>query len=161
MHRIIKAVTVTAVASVVALAFAGIAAAEGPTNTHYTHYPSGSYIDDTVCSFPVTVNGWDTFTEHDFPDGTIVFNDTFHGTVTANGVTLEKSEAATITWAVDGSETWNGLAESYSYQDGPVIAADRGVVVFDADGNIVEMHGPHPIILGPGTDAVCGVLAGS
>ena len=161
MHRMLKTITITALASVVALAFAGIGAAEGPVNTHYTHYPSGSYVDDTLCSFPVTVNGWDTFTEHDFPDGTIVFNDTFHGTVTANGVTLEKSEAAKITWAVDGSETWNGLAEAYSYQNGPTIAADRGVVVFDADGNITQMHGPHPILLGPGTDAVCAVLSGS
>lgn len=139
---------------------AASASASAPSHYHFTKYPSGTYEDDSLCSFPVYVNGTDTFSERDYSDGSIVFTDNFSGTVTANGITLNKSEAAQIIWGADGSTTWKGLAASYSYPNGPVIAADRGVIAWDANNNLLVEQGPHPIFDGPGTAAVCAVLSG-
>lgn len=156
--RTVWTVATATLVATAALASAGTASAQGPYVTQFT-LPA-TYVDDTLCSFDVDVNGVDTVTEQDFPDGTVVFHDVFSGTVTANGVTLDKLEDANISWGADGSETWKGLAEEYTFANGDVLAADRGVISWDADGDLVAEHGPHPIADGPGNDAVCAVLAG-
>ena len=127
------------------------------------------YVDDELCAdegFDVNVNGYDWAVEADYYDAhgnltKTVYADRFVGTVTANGVTLNKNEDAIITldW-IAGTETWVGLAESYSYPHGRLIAADIGVVTFDADGNVVRELGPHPLTNGPGVVAVCHALGG-
>ena len=54
----------------------------------------------------------------DYADGTVVFTDNFKGVVTANGVTLDKSEAAQITLGADGSETWKGPRPGFREEPG-------------------------------------------
>lgn len=87
--------------------------------------------------------------------------DKFRGTVTGpNGVSLSKTEDAVITDdSVTGNETWNGVAEAFSYSSGPAIAKDVGEITFDSSGNIISEHGPHPIADGPGNVAVCTALS--
>jgi hypothetical protein len=165
---VISKLAAVAVVAATALAGASAATAANQAKTRYRHYPA-NYVDDTLCSFPVQVNGYDNATETDVYDagGNLVrqvFNDKFVGTVTGpTGVTLDKSENATIIQDLStGTEEWKGLAERYAYQNGGgVIAQDTGDLVFDANGNIVYEKGPHPIIEGPGTDAVCSVLSGA
>ena len=170
MRGLLKASSIFAVAIAAVLATAATAWAKPPMQpprpqvTHVTDLPA-DYIDDTLCSFPVHVVGSDTFTEIDRYDAngnllSVTFQDSFTGTATANGVTLNKYEHASITDDnTTGDETWKGLAEGYSYLNGGVIAQDIGVIVFDINGNTVEEHGPHPIADGPGAAAVCGVFA--
>lgn len=143
-----------------AIAVAAPAAqASRPYIVHYQDLPA-VYTDDTLCSFPVQVNGSDHVTIRDYGDKT-VYVDKFRGTVTGpNGAVLNKAEDAVITDDfVTGLETWDGTEESYTTGKGRPIAKDSGPVVFDADGNVVSEKGQHPILDGPGNDAVCAALA--
>jgi hypothetical protein len=110
----------------------------------------------------VDVNGTDHVTIREYANRT-VFVDKFRGTVTGpNGAQLLKTEDAVITDDfATGNETWNGVAEGYSYPGpgGKTVAEDRGEIVFDSNGDTVSEHGPHPIADGPGRVAVCTALA--
>jgi hypothetical protein len=135
------------------------AQASPPYIVHYKDLPA-VYIDNVMCSFDVAVNGSDHVTVRYYATKT-VFVDKFRGTVTGPfGTQLLKTEDAVITDDfATGNETWNGLAESFSYPDGGTIARDTGKITFDSGGNIVAEHGPHPIADGPGNIAVCNALS--
>jgi hypothetical protein len=130
-----------------------------PYVEHLRNYPA-HYTDDTLCSFPVQVDGSDDVTIRTYSDRT-VYVDKFRGTVTGpTGKVLNKSEDAVITDFNDtGYETWTGVEEAYKGDKGPFIAKDEGPVTFDQDGNIVSEKGQHPLLDGPGKDAVCAALA--
>lgn len=150
--------------ALLALAPAAAAAGPHPPSVSFGHHVPAVYVDDTLCAFPVQVNGYDDYVETTFYDaqGNVTrttFADHFRGTVTANGVTLNKSEDAVI---IDnyqtGTETWLGLAERYAWPNGRVIAQDIGEITYDANGNVISEMGPHPISDGPGVTLVCNAL---
>jgi hypothetical protein len=156
-----RRLTVLSLCAMVGAALAAPAAqASKPYITHYKDLPA-TYTDDTLCSFPVQVNGSDHVTIKE-TDNQTVFVDKFRGTVTGpTGKQLTKSEDAKITDDnATGNETWNGVAEAYGpIGGGQDIARDTGEIVFDQFGNTVSEKGPHPIADGPGRDAVCAALA--
>jgi hypothetical protein len=125
---------------------------------HEKGIQSGPF-DSGLCSFSTTTNGYDDVTV--IAKGKVTKTvDKFRGTITGpSGVKLVETEDAVITDdSVTGNQTWNGVAQSFSYAGGKPIAKDVGEITFDSSGNIVSEHGPHPIADGPGADAVCAVL---
>jgi hypothetical protein len=158
-----------ALGALAALGFSAAAVAAGHDKVVTDLSGPSVYTDDELChfgtyDFDVQVSGYDKATQTDYydADGNLtksVIHDQFRGTVTANAVTLEKSEDATITedWLVN-TERWTGVAERYDAGHGKPIVIDRGDITFDENG-VASEHGQHAIIDGPGNDAVCAALS--
>ena len=148
------------------LMLVAVASANPPTITKLRQLPAVYTLTpaDTGCPFDVQVNGYDNVVIQDFYDkaGNLtkeVFHDDFVGTESANGVTLDSSEHATITENyVDGTETWTGQPLKLSTPHGGTVTLDAGKLVYGPDGSIVVDHGPHPYAEGDTAD-YCGAFA--
>ena len=150
MGRFPRIATLTAGLALCAAPSAGAAAPQRGTFDH-----TESFTDTEVCA----AFGFDVFVpvEHEFGFFT-AFTDAagnavkvqvhtdYQATITANGKTIYERDTWTDFFYADGARM---VGDSVHIQ-GPngIVQHDAGQVVFDADGNVVAIHGPHPQFLG-------------
>jgi hypothetical protein len=146
---------------VLAAAVAGLGTASAAASTTVTFVPVDvSFTDTELCGFELNGHIEGTFHVTDFFDanGTLVkeisAGPTFF-TITnpANGktATTTSSFAQIITFNPDGSintVTQSGLILNFHMRGVGTIAMDVGTVRFDAEGNILFVHGPHQFLEG-------------
>jgi hypothetical protein len=126
-----------------------------PERTRYADLPADYIVTgaESGCGFDIHIVGVDKVSITDYFDkqGNFVrevFHDDFVGTESANGVTLNSSEHATITDYADGSEKWTGQPMKVTLPSGKQVTKDVGKLVYDSDGNLAVVHGPHPYTQG-------------
>ncbi len=116
---------------------------------------TNSFTDTEVCA----AFGFDVFVpvEHEYGFFTVFTDRTgdvvkvqvhtnYDATITANGKTIQERDTWTDFFYPDGSR----MVGNSVHIQGPrgIVQHDAGQVVFDADGNVVAIHGPHPQFLG-------------
>ena len=78
---------------------------------------------------------------------------------TANGKSITERDAFSVYIAVDGSVTVSG-ANYHAIQPGTgLVVIDAGRVAWNADGDIVVLDGPHPVVLDGRAATFCAALA--
>ena len=81
------------------------------------------------------------------PDGSIkqviVYVD-FVATISANGKTIYERDRWQDFYYPDGSQKRVGLTVHIKGPDGSIVQLDAGQIVFNADGTVASIHGPHP-----------------
>ena len=121
-----------------------------------------SFTDTTTCGFPITVNVQDSFVGRAFFDAqgnlqSINLEQNIVGTESANGITLPESDHYVEFINVStGSAKQVGL--SVHIQGGGVVIQDAGYLVFNPDGTVTVIAGPHPFFEGD-TAALCAALS--
>ncbi len=128
-------------------------AAAGPPGRTFDF--TNSFTDTEVCA----AFGFDVFVpvEHEYGffnvttdrSGNVVkvlVHHNYDATITANGKTIQERDTWTDIFYPDGSRTVGNTV----HIQGPrgIVQHDAGQIVFDADGNVVAIHGPHPQFLG-------------
>jgi hypothetical protein len=115
-----------------------------------------SFVDTEVCApapWGFDVNA----TEHEYGRYQVFFNKAgdvtrinvyfnYDATISANGKTIYERDTWQLFLYPDGSRE-AGLTVHIQGVGG-IVQLDGGQLVFDADGNLVAMHGPHPQFLG-------------
>jgi len=136
------------------------AQAAGPEQFRFT-VPL-SLTDTTSCAFPIAINVVDNVVGRLFFDAqgnlqSIDQRQNITGTESANGITLPTSShfVEFINVAAGGAKEV-GLA--IKVQGGAVIIRDAGILVFNADGTVGFIAGPHPSFEGD-TVALCAALS--
>jgi hypothetical protein len=118
--------------------------------------------DTTSCAFTITINVTDRVTGRQFFDaqGNVVQIDleqNITGTESANGITLPTSSHF-----VEFLNFATGVAEevglTFKVQGGAVVIRDAGILVFNPDGTVGFIAGPHPSFEGD-TAALCAALS--
>jgi hypothetical protein len=115
----------------------------------------------TSCSFPITVTfqakhvGTAFFdAQGNFQRATVETNAV--GTNSANGITLRETDHVVDFYNSTGYVKETGLP--IHVQDGGVVIRDAGYLLFNPDGTVALIHGPHPQLEGD-TAAVCAALS--
>jgi hypothetical protein len=68
--------------------------------------------------------------------------------ISANGETLVESDVWNATFQPDGSKSVRGLTVHIAGPGGGIVQPDAGRLVYDQDGNLVRVNGPHPQLSG-------------
>jgi hypothetical protein len=111
-----------------------------------------SYTDRVVDDLILDLCGietWTTVTERwsskRFPDGSEIFHVVRTFVPDDPRIPVEKG-AATSYFAPDGSRTTVGTPIHLMDQSGGTMLIDAGRALFDSDGNLVSVNGPHPAL---------------
>jgi hypothetical protein len=80
------------------------------------------------------------------------------GTLSGNGVSLTEFDRINLFFDSSGGQTDAGIEFRVSAGGAPLVF-DRGRLIFDADGNVTFVAGPHPALDGD-FQAVCDALGG-
>ena len=95
------------------------------------------------------IETWTTVTERwsskKFPDGSEIFHVVRTFVPDDPRIPIEKG-AATSFFAPDGSRTTVGTPIHLMDQSGGTMLIDAGRVLFDSDGNLASVNGPHPAL---------------
>jgi hypothetical protein len=113
-----------------------------------------------ACGFTVTVSVEDHTTSRLYADGSERDTVNFRATYTSPTTTLY--EADHYQFYLDAGQMtarFTGIPFSIRDADGNVIFKDRGNVVFDAAGDIITEHGPHPSLHDTSGRGICDDLA--
>ena len=112
------------------------------------------------CGFPVTVFVEDHATSRIYADGSERATVNFRATYTSPTTTLYQSDHYQF-FLDAGQETarYTGIPLRIRNADGNVIFMDRGLVIFDAEGNILVERGPHPSLHDESGRTICDDLA--
>ena len=118
--------------------------------------------DTTSCAFTITINVTDRLTGRNFFDaqGNLVQTDleqNITGTESANGITLRTSShfVEFLNFATGVPEE---VGLTFKVQGGAVVIRDAGILVFNPDGTVGFIAGPHPSFEGD-TAALCAALS--
>ena len=143
------------------LALMPVTAAQAATPVHFSFTNSIFIIDNTSCTFPITISGQASIKGTAFFDAQGNFqNAIIHtdGTSTdsANGITLTENDHFEdfINSAGYDKETGTPI----HIQDGGLVIRDAGYILFNPDGSVAFIHGPHPQLEGD-TAALCAALS--
>ncbi len=68
--------------------------------------------------------------------------------ISANGNTLIERDVWNATFQSDGSKSVRGLTVHIAGPGGGIVQHDAGRLVYDQDGNLVRVDGPHPQLNG-------------
>jgi hypothetical protein len=110
-----------------------------------------SFTDTEVCAdfgFDVFVPGeheygfFKVFTNRDGDVVKVQVHTNYDATITANGKTIYERDTWTDFFYPDGSRMAGNSVHIQGV--GGMVQHDAGQVVFDGDGNVVAIHGPHP-----------------
>lgn len=160
MWKLAAPAAVAAGAFLLALVPVTAAQAAGPERFQGTE--PISFTDTTTCGFPIAVNVQDSFVGRTFFDAqgniqSVTIEQNIVGTESANGITLPESDhyVEFLNFST-GSASEVGL--SVHIQGGGAVIRDAGYVVFNPDGSVAVVHGPHPILDGD-TAAFCAALS--
>jgi hypothetical protein len=137
-----------------------VPAAHAATPIHFTSTDSGSFTD-TSCGFPVTVSFQGTHVGTVFLDAQGNFQRAIvetNAVVTnsANGITLPETDHFVDFFNSAGYDKQVGLP--IHIQDGGVVIRDAGYLLFNPDGSVAVIHGPHPQLEGD-IAALCAALS--
>ena len=136
---------------------AGTAAAAGGGPTVTTGGGTETFADDFIldlCGIETETTVTERWTLKEFPDG----SETLHVVrtfVSADPRLPVEKGAATSFIAPDGSRRVAGTPLHLIWPHGGTRTVDAGWVLFDADGNLVEMRGPHPSLGADLADLYC------
>ena len=121
-----------------------------------------SFTDTTSCAFPIAVNVVDNVVGREFFDaqGNMVQIDleqNITGTESANGISLPTSShfVEFLNFVTNGAKE---VGLTIKVQDGAVVIRDAGIMVFNPDGTVGFIAGPHPSFEGD-TAALCAALS--
>jgi hypothetical protein len=119
-----------------------------------------SFTDTTTCGFPIAVNVQDSAVGRMFFDAqgnlqSINLEQNIVGTESANGITLPESDHFVEFLSTGGAKE---VGLSTKIQGGAVVIRDAGYVLFNPDGSVAVIHGPHPFLEGD-TAALCAALS--
>ena len=133
------------------LALVPVTAAHAATPIHFTFTISDSFTDTTSCSFPVTVTFTTNHVGNAFFDAQgnfqrAIVEDNSVGTDSANGITLRETDKFVDFFSSTGYLKEVGLP--IHVQDGGVVIRDAGYLLFNPDGSVAVIHGPHPQLEG-------------
>jgi hypothetical protein len=149
------------VGGVFLLSLVPVTAAHAATPMHFRFTDSGSVTDTTSCGFPITVTfqsnvvGTAFFdAQGNFQRATFATNSV--GTDSANGITLRETDHLVDFVNSAGYDKETGLP--IHIQDGGVVIRDAGYILFNPDGSVSFLHGPHPQLEGD-TAALCAALS--
>ena len=137
-----------------------VTAAHAATPIHFTFTDSGSDTD-TSCGFPITftfqANGVGTAffdAQGNFQRAIVETNAV--ATNSANGITLRETDHVVDFYNSNGYTKETGLP--IHILDGGVVIRDAGYLLFNPDGTVAVIHGPHPQLEGD-TAALCAALS--
>jgi hypothetical protein len=155
-----SAAAVAAGAFLLALVQVTAAQAAGPEQFKDTE--PISFTDTTTCGFPIAVNVQDSFVGRMFFDAqgniqSVTIEQNIVGTESANGITLPESDhfVEFLNFSTGGAKE---VGLSFHIQGGGVVVRDAGHILFNPDGSVAFIHGPHPILEGD-TAAFCAALS--
>jgi hypothetical protein len=151
-HRAARACGLLAAAALVT-AFAppaGAAVANAPAHGSYSF--TDSFVDDEYCAFPLEVTQQESahYTRYfnaDGSDARLVIHVTVHFTIEANGRTLSENDRYQLFITPDGSTREVGL-HTHTRGEHGLVLRDAGHVLFNPDGSVAFIRGPHPQFLG-------------
>ena len=150
------------VAGAFLLALVPVTAAQAAaTPVHFKFTSSDSFTDTETCGFPIALSFQDHgvvtvfFDAQGNPQRATVETNTV-GTNSANGITLRESDHFVDTFYSTGYQKETGLP--IHIQDGGVVIRDAGYILFNPDGSVAFIHGPHPFLVGD-TAAYCAALS--
>ena len=138
-----------------------VPAAHAATPDHFTFTDSGSFTDTTSCSFPIALTFQGNHVVTAFFDAQGNFQSAIvetNAVVTnsANGITLGETDHFVDFFNSAGYDKETGLP--IHIQDGGVVIRDAGYILFNPDGSVAFIHGPHPFLVGD-TAAYCAALS--
>lgn len=121
-----------------------------------------SFTDTTTCGFPVAVNVQDSFVGRTFFDAqgnpqSVTIEQNIVGTESANGITLPESDHY-VEFINVSTGSFKEVGLSFHIQGSGVVVRDAGYVLFNPDGSVAVIHGPHPFLEGD-TAAFCAALS--
>lgn len=155
-----RVISVAIAALACSLALVPVTAAQAATPIHFTFTDSGSDTDAS-CGFPITftfqANGVGTafFDAHGNFQRAIVETNVV-ATNSANGITLRETDHFVDFYNSNGYVKETGLP--IHILDGGVVIRDAGYLLFNPDGSVAVMHGPHPQLQGD-IAALCAALS--
>jgi hypothetical protein len=159
--RVRLGLSAVVVAGAVLLALVPVTAAQAATPVHSRITFTDSFTDTTTCGFPIALNFQVTqvstvfFDAQGNPQRAIVETNAV-GTNSANGITLRETDHVVDFYNSTGYVKETGLP--IHVQDGGVVIRDAGYLLFNPDGTVALIHGPHPQLEGD-TAAVCAALS--
>jgi len=145
--------TVCGVGAVLALSLASPAAATPPAHFTIIRPDEGTDPAGTTCAFPVHFSQVEALDWRVFFDGDgnvirqIVHID-YDATIFANGKTLVERDTYTRTFYADDTKRDTGLTTHIQGPGAGLVMLDAGQVVYDPDGTVAYVHGPHPQLFG-------------
>ena len=147
--RLGRVAAVAAGAFIVALV--PLTAAQAAAPIHFTETMSESFTDTTTCSFPIALNFQVKSVGNVFFDAQgnfqrAIVETNAVGTNSANGITLRETDHYVDFFNIAGYDKQVGLP--IHIQDGGVVIRDAGYLLFNPDGSVAVIHGPHPQLEG-------------
>ena len=156
--------TVSLIATAALLAVAPAAGAAKPVRG--TFDDTRSFVDTEVCAaapwgFDVSVpieHEYGFVEEFSDRRGNVVrsvFHTNYDATISANGKTIHERDTWTSFFYPDGSSRDAGLTV-HIQGPGGIVQLDAGQIVYNAAGDVLYTHGPHPQLSG---ETFCPALA--
>jgi hypothetical protein len=136
-------------------------AAHAATPVHFQNTETESFTDTTTCGFPIALNFQSKHVGTAFFDAQgnfqrAIVETNAVGTNSANGITLRETDHVVDFYNSAGYDKQVGLP--IHIQDGGVVIRDAGYILFNPDGSVAFIHGPHPFLVGD-TAAYCAALS--
>jgi hypothetical protein len=133
---------------VFALALPGVAGAATPPEHGTFDNGFNSFVDTEACAFDIHA------TEHEYGRFTVFFDQdgnfakaivhlNYDATISANGITLVERDTWTATFYADDTFREVGLTVHIQGPPGGIVVRDAGQIVFNADGTVNYIRGPH------------------
>jgi hypothetical protein len=157
--RIILATIAAGALAVTALAAPTAAHASTPVQFKFTE--TISFTDTITCGFPIALNFQFNAVGRVFLDAqgnfqSMTIEQSVVGTDSANGITLRENDHFVDFLNSIGTDKEVGLP--IHIQGGGVVIRDAGYILFNPDGSVAYIHGPHPFLEGD-TAAYCAALS--
>jgi hypothetical protein len=136
------------------LALVPVTAAQAATPVHFANSFTLSFTDTTSCGFPIALNFQGNHVGTAFFDAQgnfqrAIVETNAVGTNSANGITLRETDHVVDFYNSDGYTKEVGLP--IHVLDGGVVIRDAGYLLFNPDGSVAVIHGPHPQLEGDPT----------
>ena len=137
------------------------ATAQAATPSQFSFTQPVSFTDSTTCGFPIDVNLQATIVGRAFFDNQgvlqgVTVEQGVVGTDSANGITLRDTTHYVDFFNSLGGDKEVGLT-FHVLGDG-VVLRDAGYILFNSDGSVAFVYGPHPF-LGGDTAPFCAALS--
>ena len=141
---------VIAAAGVAALVAPTLASASPPDRGTFSEHET--FVDPEVCApqgFPVNVVQDETnnFRRHFDRAGAVAFIQVhvdYRAVISANGHTIVERDKWTDTFYADGTARTVGNTVHIQGQGPGLVQHDAGQIIFNSDGSVAAIHGPHP-----------------
>jgi hypothetical protein len=137
---------------VVASAVSAPAAAWAAPPDHGTFSSHEVFVDSDVCApegFPVNVvqdevKSYRVFFDRSGEVASVSVHVDYRAVISANGHTIVERDKWTDIYNADGTARKVGDSVHIQGPGGGLVQHDAGQIVFNADGSVAAIHGPHP-----------------